>query len=390
VGGSDPVRRVLNPAVQRAGSLVLDSPGPLFYGLTTLILLAKCGLGVYPATLNALDVARAFPKFPAGYGPNDQWLMTSLAGPALAKLLGITEWQPYAALHGVVVLLAVAALFVFIFRKFGPKAARLSYLALALTTAPVFLLTWLGSYDPFTFALSSFLLLATGWVGTLVLAFLLGMQHFEQGVFVCAALLLLMPKRYISRPLVGASLVGGLVAGKLVLSLYLRSIGVTKGRLDYAVFRGIGNSFQTQLPLVPLWAFAFLGGAWIWLGYIVAKSGRGSAEVTRALLALAMLMVPSLLTFDQNRVFSIISWPVILWLTLYASRKLPPGDARSLAGIGFLTLLVAPAVYVWGPAPATWPVTMVPGGAIAWVVCAIAALLLLLAAPWRPPASAAE
>ena len=377
------IQQFAREVVGRAASLVLDSPGPVFYGLSTLILLAKCGLGYYPALSNAMDVVFALPKAPEGYAPIDQWIMTSLDGPILARLLGIFTWQNYAVMHAVFVVIATVAIFVWVRLKFGSRAARLGYLALTLTSAPIFLLTWLGSYDPFTFALSSFLALTTGWLGTLVLALLLGFQHFEQGTFVCLALLLMMPQRYIKRPAVGASLIGGLVLGKGILTLYLRSIGVTGGRLDFALARGLGNSWQTQTPLIPIWAFAMLGGAWLWVAFIALRAERGSGYTWRALGALALLTIPMLLTYDQVRVYSIMSWPVVLLLTLHASKRASSEDVGMLAGIGFLALLVVPSVYVWGALPApTFPVQAVPYGVLPWAACAIVAVVLMIVAPW--------
>ena len=316
-------------------------------GLVVLTVL-KCGFSTYPAVSGAVLVAKALPGVP-GSTPYEQFIYSSPLGPLLARMVGALTVQTYVVLHAVILIFGLGGLLFAVWRSRGERAARLTLLALCCTSLPMILLSWIGSYDVFTFVIGSLLVVVEAWPVLIVLAVLLGLAHFEQGLFIVAALLVLSTSRRWGRVQHGLMLIGGLLAGKALLTYYLKSLGVVGSRWLWVVSPldeggGLLGRLTHNLPTL---LYSLLGGGWVLLLLIAFVVGREWPESKRALVVLAALLVPVLVTLDQTRVYAIISWPVIMYLMLLVDERASDEGVSLIAGGGLLAALLTPAVYIW-------------------------------------------
>lgn len=352
-GSPGKLRRFAATIVARAGSLVLDKPLVLVCIALGAAACAKTGIFVFNLLNYELAIERKLPWLPE-LGDHG-YLSGSLAGPIVARLLGIHGPGPYELLHGVILVGGIGLLLVTVNRRRGARATRL--VAVALASAPVLVenLTNLGSYDVFTLMLGSFLALAEGWQAVLALSFGLGLFHFEMGVFIALALLMSGPKHPLGRRLDAACMFGGLLAGKLILSAYLADLGA----LGHNRFTDTLHWVSTDvgaLSKLPIWvllligltiAYSLFGAAWPWVDLLLRKHGSEWGQPRRATWALLLLLVPALLADDVSRVYAMITWPTLLSLVLAAEHNGSETSLRRFAGIAVLGLVYLPSVSVY-------------------------------------------
>lgn len=364
----------------RAASVVLDAPVPVLVVLLAASVLLKSGMGKYPAMGAELVILRVLPGkpvLPAGY----EFLMSSLAGPILGRLLGIRRPPAFAAMHLVILLIGIAVLMAVIRARRGGRAQRLVLLALAASQLPAMMLWWLGSYDVFTFLLTSALVLAQTWPVLLVLGIALGLFHFEQGLFVALGLLALGRRRGLSTGKRAACMLGGLVLGKLALTRYLAAIGMRQGRFTYLLFgtQDSGSHWDMFIDALPMLAYSLLGAAGVWLALVWWRVGASWLQTWRAVAVLAVMLVPAIYTHDQTRVYAVLSWPILLALTLFVERRATEEEIRMLSGRTLLAVLVLPVVFVF-QVRSVWPL----GTAALWhhlLLAFAGALVLAIASP---------
>lgn len=281
------------------------------------------------------------------------YLVHSPIGPWLARALGIRTGSEFVMLHVFVLALGLASLLFVVWRRRGPRAARILAVALAGSPALTHVLHQLGSYDVFTLIFGSALVMATDLPGLLVASLALGLGHFEQGVFVLASIAILGSCRVLNskRGLLAAA--GGLVVGKIALIAYLAAIVTPGSRMD--AFSGslhdivnVVASYPAGVVLVGLagLVYSLFGSAWAWMLPVMGSSYPG-VETKRLLAALAVILVPSLLTSDPSRVFAMVSWPVLMSVVLMVERRADDAVFRRLAATLLLALILLPSVEVF-------------------------------------------
>lgn len=198
-----------------------------------------------------------------------------------------------------------------------------------------------------------------------VLAILLGLQHFEQGIFAASAALW---TAYIARRLgyqqtmqIGTIwvMLAGVVVGKAMLSglIWVQDVEVYQDRAGWlwVKLRMLLWDFFRGLPAI-LWST--LGVAWI---FALFSLDRGRAALA-PLIGLALLVPVLAITADQTRVFAIVSAPLLFNAWLLNPGALAAVSRPLVAGI-FLAWLVVPIGWVASGEP-KWSVLAYPFGAL--------------------------
>ena len=287
-----------------------------------------------------------------------QFLFSSYLMPLLAYGVGLNKSPAqYFVLCSLVLLIGLALGFGSLRRRFGDETARTVMLLFGATPLINVLLTWIGYGDPLTVALPMLLLALPSPVLRLVISFLLAIAHFEQGVVIVAAICALLPfvdadqtphRRWLSV----AVMIAGLALGRIAMELYFQMhhfrIENTRSTLVFAkvgVLRFLSDT--ARYPLVLL--FSVMNVTWLaWL-LIVVGSWRGDRRLFFVLvIGLGLCLGATVVTLDQTRVASILTWPLVVGAVIVAARD---SDGRALlkklAVACFLLGLVVPRVIVW-------------------------------------------
>lgn len=311
---------------------------------------ARSGFGAYPGTGIMLDITRRFPSIEP-LAPLAQTFQHSPIGPVLAFLIGAESRSPYLALHAVVLVTGCIGLAWWIARRWSVAVAGFVGVAFVASQACLVALAWVGSYDVYTLLLGSVVVLTTSDRVAAAAGFLAAFAVFEQ-VAISFALLIAVAhvvgdarrNRFVFG-LVGA------VAGRVVLSVVLRSNGVTHDRREWLEDFGLGHFLRQFGDAAPLLILTAFGGAWV----IVVACLRLGVETWRARAAWATALVlplaPTAITEDQSRVYAVVTWPIVLALVVVSVPALSARQMRSIA-IGALVLgLAIPPVFLWRGEP---------------------------------------
>lgn len=314
--------------------------------LLTVVAVAKNGIWYNPALDAFLEISRQFPE-PPNLGPG-AYLLSSPLGPAIAWLLHLDGALAFVVLHLAVLLASAGGLVLLVRRRFGVLAAQVTMVALFCSPLSNLLLTWLGQPDPFTFAGASGLVVLQSPVGLFVAALMLGVNHFEQGVFMVLAAFVLRLKDDGRRALFRIGAIGvGICAGKLALQAYHHRYGITSGgdRLAYATTAsGFRRFFDLFAMNFPTWLFSVFNAMWLFLAAVYLRHRR---ELLVALGLLVLFVIPAVLALDETRVYALITWPVVLWVVLWICCNEDEMLVRRLATVTLLLGVLLPRVIVW-------------------------------------------
>lgn len=336
----------------RAVPSLLDRPAQLLFGLrlwalgVLLLALAVLKNGIwYTPNLHAyVEIGRYFPERPPP-GPGD-YLLSSPLGAAIASVLHLDSSLAFVILHLAVVLASAVGLVFLISRRFGDVGARLVLVALFCSPLSNLLLTWLGQADAFTFGSATALVVLRSPPALFVAAAVLGLNHFEQGVFIVLAtcLLRLNADRRQAVAAVGA-IAAGLLVGKAVLETYHHLYDITMvSRWDVAGMVGIESLLESFSKNLPVWLFSVFNSLWL---FLVVVHLRHLRTLVLPLGLLVAFVAPAALSLDQTRVYALTTWPVVLWVVLWAARNEDEGLLRSLTLMTLILGVLLPRVIVW-------------------------------------------
>lgn len=306
-------------AFERAQKLLFEASFGWFFAFVATLLVLRNGIWVIPNIWASLKFSQNLTVNPLPGHPL-QYLLSNILGPLLGFLLHLNgSLVSYAIMHLAFLILGLWALLWFIHKRFGAMASRASaILFLSLPISSV-VTTWLG-YDVFTFVLGSFLVLLRHPLIGLCLGFLLGLNHFEQGLFIILSLAWVISFSKTERSRFGflPALIG-LVFAKAALMGYfeLMHFDITAGR--YSVTRSIGLLRLAELHLrgwMPI-LYSTFGAGWILVLKMYADIGSESRKmVLHAAGACLGLFAVMLLGVDETRVFALMTWPILLFAVL--------------------------------------------------------------------------
>lgn len=308
----------------------------------------RSGTGFLGEPEGGLLAAAAWPQ------TTDQWELDFLGESPInliiVRALGIETARGWYLLHATATVLAIAA-WAIVTAGASTRGHRWTASRwIILTPFAAVLLAWIGSYDPFTVITLAivFLGLVMNRVWLLGLgAFLLGIQHFEQGVLSLLALAFttaaLGSQSPITVPRSRWWLVAiGLVAGKILL---LATLAISRGGLDGRsswLEQYLGEWTLTAANIFPLLLWSLFAGAW---GIVITQAvNLGSLRARLLLLAAFLVCILGLtLSGDRPRVFVIVALPALALLT--ASLLGEERDRRVLIVVESMLWLGTPIIF---------------------------------------------
>jgi hypothetical protein len=321
--------------------------------------IAANGIWTTPALDVVWRIATDITRDPFPDSIDADWLLTSWLTPALAWLVGATATPRMFALFCGGLLAGCYAAMCIMFRlRFGEPVARILVLVLATSPLATVLLTWIGYSDPLSVTLATtILVLRPLWLRG-VLAALLAANHAEQAMVLLMVLFLLIPcvdSRYAGREgwrLALALMAGGLAGWSAVHGFQaVQGIHVERDRFDYMLENGIDRDFTlfARNPQMLLWSF--FGFVWLLVVPAALTMRRGTGEaasvVPRLALAALICVGATLATLDSTRVFSVLSWPLLVTLLVLAVRQGAAPSLTRLAATAFVLGLFLPKVVMW-------------------------------------------
>lgn len=311
-----------------------------------VVLAWRAGWGVFPdAHWLATTVVPALPSLPR-LDPLEQYSMYSPIGSFVTAMVHVRGEVGFELVHLAVLVVFVAILGVLVVRRHGWTAAALVGAGFVGSQTAVVLVAWIGSYDVFTVGLTSLLVVVRDRRIAASVGLLAAFAGFEQTVFVLAALAVLSFVGVGGTRVRLAWAAVGLLVGRIALEVWLRANDVTHGRIWYLRETGVGHVAGQFLRSLP-WLLATGLGATV-LAVVVAVIGLPS---TRArIVTVGVLLValgPTAFALDQTRVFSILTWPIVLALLLDHAGRTEPRAARRLAAATLALAAVVPGIFVW-------------------------------------------
>lgn len=327
------------------------SPVKLFY-YSLLFILLTVGVNSYgDEVVPWLQDLFANPY--QGTSADRQFLLTSFLGPMVAFVLHIRDETGF-------LLLTLAGFIVgnvFIFRQLKVQdKARYFVYAFLLYSVSASLVVWFGKSDMWFFVLSTLLVIFRKEHRlSFVLALLLGLTHLEQAIIVVGMLGLMLLNDALQdgsfkSALKHYALVGfGLLLAKLTLMLFfsLNGFGTIEGRLDYILNRGFETFIEPAFKNAIVYFFSMMDMFWLLFFGLASAFLRQGGKRWILWVAFIVAVAVASLTFDATRVFSLVFWPMIVYLLLVVpNEKLAEVFNRRIMPMLLAAALLFPVVQV--------------------------------------------
>ena len=310
------------------------------------VLFWRAGFGVYPdAQFLATKLVPALPSLPH-VAPLDQYLLGSPIGAIVAAIFNATTERSFELVHVVVFIGFVIGIAVLLCRKFGVRAAALVGAGFIGSQTSVILMAWIGSYDVFTVGLSSLLLLVRSRWAALVIGFLLTFAAFEQGLIILLLLGVLALLGMIEHKVNLLWAAGGLVVGRLLQQIWLSANHVTEGRSSFLQQQGVHvflDQFWKGLP----WLLPTCLGVTIVAVAVAISSEQGWRNRIVVVSLFIACFVPVAVSFDQSRIYAILTWPMVMVLLLRYSKRAEDRDVERLSMLTLGLAAIVPGIFVW-------------------------------------------
>ena len=328
-------------------SKLLSSNNRMFT-ITFLLAIIKSGVWVFPAIYASFLVSQD-PFSQPFSNPDDQYLMTTWFASFFANLLGIRALSDFIGLHFVFAILAILLIFRYAKSKTDKETRSRTLLLFAILPAVSTVFYWVGM-DSFTMlVMAVFLNLRTRVLPALAIGLIGGLHHFEILVVSSASLLiyeLFRTKSFFKEKSFRAcaSLILGLVSGKLLLNLMFRlnDVVVSKNRTDIGLDGVISNlELLEHYGILIYWSM--LGPVWFLVAYACYKKNR---EVIALVISLAIPMIAVLFVRDSSRVLQLTSFlPIAVGLLSNKAilKTLTPKQLRYL----WIVWILTPWVWIW-------------------------------------------
>lgn len=265
----------------------------------------------------------------------------------LADVIGVDSFDAHIVMHFVVLTGVLCGCAYLVARWVSDLAGRLFVVAWFASPLANVNLTWLGKPDHFT-------ILATVLIGVgppsaaAVGGALLGFNHFEQGVVIVAATLLvrLFIQRDRSKRWV-AHLFAGFVAGRLVWMLYANAADYNaSGRLDWVRDDGLEPFMRVWRGDIPTLIFGALGVLWVPVLYMARQLD--VPQRIAAVSAFVLATIPTLVTLDTTRVYAILTFPLVVGCVVWTDRNVERDALLRVLPWFLLAAVFVPRVMLWG------------------------------------------
>lgn len=312
----------------------------------------RTGPGKIPGVEWFADVAAQWPLYPVL--DVQAYVLRQALGQALYSGLGWAGTGRFLALHLAALLAAALLLGAWLLRRLGAERAPIAMCLLLISPACAVLLEWIGMYDAFSILIWVLLLVSLRGnpavqAGVAVLG---GLQNFEQFTF-SVVLLALLPEagRKLGVRAHPLALIGGAVAGKIALELYLRASGAVGGsRLSFIADGDMRSMVLSSfLAMAPVILFSALGSLWL---PVLGEAGAAWTAAPRSLrwrggAAAALVLGVGVIGADHTRVMVLVAFPLLVLLCMHLAQR-----EATLAG--------------WLRRPDTWFVLLLPP-VVVWV-----------------------
>ena len=317
-----------------------------FLAVIVVIAIVKTGIWVIPTIPGYARMA----SDPFHYHPNLTYLPENWLHTFIGWLVFARDWRSFAVLNLVLAFAFLAVMFTLFFRRLSDRSARtatLIFIAMPVSTTAFY---WLGLDSLTVLLMALALLVMRRWWLVVIVGFLLGMQHFEQGI--ASALLLagasgvgIIMRQRSWRSLVFPVVFGvGLVAGRGLLNLLysLWHITIDYDRIDY--FRDNFLALVHQYFDYPflIW-FSILGITWL----AVVRFALQGRKAIPMLVGIVVLALATIIYSDHTRVACILSLMLLVSEMLLDEEFLSSITSGEIVFFAVLWLIV-PFVWVWG------------------------------------------
>lgn len=315
-------------ALRAIGARYLHSAFRFQVLFLTLVVLLKNGVGLAPSGGGGLvQAVSQFPR-PSGYES------ASIGPTFIGHLLRIDTQSKWLTFSAVLTVLALV-LGLFVASRLEPYRRSVVVLVLMSSSATASLTQHVGNYDWMTFLGAVILALSSNRIIIAVGALMMALGNPEQALIATILLLILSLSddfRTQRERAVIALAVSLLVA--IAVYLWMLSFGVRQSRLGLLPFF-LPTAFENFLknPTGNMWTW--FGPAWL---VVLASLVISTTQRTRLILLLSCIALPALatiITADGARVYSLLSLPVLLVLSVWLSSRTgtagkPPSGAIGL------------------------------------------------------------
>ena len=281
-----------------------------------------------------------------------QFISDSPVGLILFRELGLTTTRSWVVFHFIATILAISLMSCWVWYASPVQARWRSARLMLLTPFAAILLSWVGSYDPFTVIAIAMLLFALSsgrWWLELLAGALLGFQHFEHGVLTVVILLLTWIALRDRGPIFRGRkwflpTILGIAVGKgILIALQLAGAGASSGRSIW-----IGNYLRewtvTALNIGPFLLWSLFAGTWALIVWIFVTTNRFHGRIF-LVAAFALGLLATLLSGDRPRVFVIVTMAALAYcVVVFAS---DPRINRQVNRIIEPIMWLAPPVVFW-------------------------------------------
>ncbi len=282
--------------------------------------------------------------------PNLHYIFFNYLQPLVFGLLGGERAFTFLVYIFSTTLLFLTLFLLWFIRHHGREVAIHEHKVWVALIFPAFMIPfyWVGM-DGMTLLLMLFVLMFLGKRAAFIFAFLLGLQHFEQGIVGFGMLLgtsviqgsIRRDKKTIASIIQIASIALAIILGKLCLSLWfsINDVGLLGNRTSYFEIHQelFFNIWKSYFPWI-LWSF--LGVGWIVFWAYIKKLWL----LTFPLLGAFLL---ALFVGDQTRVAVIVLFPCLFYFLL-SDRELWKQMDKKLVFCLLVLYFISPVVVVWG------------------------------------------
>lgn len=336
-------------AIKKIEKFIFESDTWKLVLVIMLLTLFKTGIWYIPN----LNTSQSIAQNPFSSPLNESYLFWSWLGPFLAWLIGATGPWKFFIFH-LFFSFAFTLLFIkVVFNRFSGDLARSSLILFSVLPVSATAYFWVSGDSIVLFLMLLALSLPDLLVFVLIIGFLIGMQHFEQGFFAVSWLLFAIcishKQHYVLRYSwkFCLTLLMGIIAGKFFLFglFHHYSIKANSGRMDWM------REHMDLLLNQFFFHFHYVIWSVLGLGWLVAlRFSDWKSKSVPFFIALSGLCLLLPVVGDQTRVLAIMTFPLVAVYWLFNQDFLEKLMKREISLL-FAAWALMPWGWVWGGVP---------------------------------------